>query len=146
MLAIADQTRFANQIRNPLSYDLPTTVVGSVRVGNHQYPSLPYNSSNDGFVRMYNALLEVNGKNSDKSWNSWLTFERFKSIYPVMLFDCSANMSSFENQFDSEIVVDLTLSGQPANYSLVAIVLSDEAKQMTEQGSVIRIESGNLLN
>jgi hypothetical protein len=65
--------------------------------------------------------------------------EKWKSIYTILYFDCSNNDNQFEIQQDAEIVCNLTLTGQPANYSLVAIILSDEYKVITEEGNVLSI-------
>ena len=96
-LTIMDRVRWDDQTRNALTYDLPTTVKGSIKVGNVYFPALEYNSSNDGFVRMYNAFLEANQKTWDVNASTVLDFDKWKQIYPVLYFDCSNNDNQFEN-------------------------------------------------
>jgi len=153
-LGIQMNDRHKDQKRNPLIFDLPTSVVGHVRVGNQAFPAVDYNSSNDGFVRMYNAFLDAGGRNIDRSSNSFLTFDLWKKVYPIFYFDCSANDNQFELQQDAEIVCNLTIDGLPYNvdtngantdqvYRLVAIVISDEHIVLKEEGSAIMISTSD---
>jgi len=144
-LALQATARFADQTRNSLLFDAPNSLVGSVRVGNQEFPAVAYNSANDGFVRMYNAFIDAAGKNADRSSNSFLDFNRWKNVYPIFYFDCSANDNQFELQQDAEIVCNLTITGDAliAGYTLVAIVVSDEHKTINENGAIISIQSSD---
>lgn len=127
------------QLLNPMIFDLPTAVSGNVQIGNERYPALDYNSAQDGFVRMYNAFLNSTGKNADALASSFLDFNRWKDLYSIMYFDCSHADNQYELSMDSEIVVNLKLTGAPALFNVFAIVVSDEHWEIEEDGNVVRI-------
>lgn len=129
------------QTLNPLLFDMPTAVRAYVQVGNIRFPAMEYDSSQDGFIRLYNAFLNASGKNADALASSFLDFNIWKSLYPIFYFDLSHNDNQFELSMDSEITLNMTFDGAPALFNLVAIVISDEHKVIKEEGQVVTIST-----
>lgn len=134
------------QTQNSLVFDLPTVMKAQVQIGTKYYPAVEYNSSEDGFVRPYNAFLNATGKNFDALASSFVDFDRWKNVYPIYYFDLSHNDNNYEVTMDSEIVVDVTFSyaGQddyPDNVKMIALVISDEHKRIKDEGKTILIST-----
>lgn len=141
---IKDRNRRAQpvaQTLNPMLFDLPTTVKGYVQVGNVRYPALEYDSSQDGFIRLYNAFLNASGKNADALASSFLTFNTWKELYPIMYFDLSHNDNQFELSMDSEVTLNLNITNAPALFDMYAIVISDEHKVGRYEGQILMVDT-----
>lgn len=138
------QARTSNEKLNPLKFDLlgdesttPQGIINNIymRHNGKQVPNQVYDPTAD-HTRILQELYRVANSDTDPSISSCITYENWREMYPLFVFDLSAlEGSAYESRSQSVLDLYWTLStAAKANYTVFALVYS-EAKATYDYSS-----------
>jgi hypothetical protein len=91
------------------------------------------------YVRPFKDFLRINGKDSEYDNGSLISYESYKSLYPIYAFDLSNEHSLFENIKNSTIYVDATFGAAGGDISSVNMVCWEKELKIEALSGVITI-------
>lgn len=62
-----------------------------VRVDSKQYPEVGYEGETMGYIHEYETFLQTGGKHRDDVWGTFVDFDKWKNVYPVISYDVSTS-------------------------------------------------------
>lgn len=122
-----EDTALSNQTTNGLIFNHMSCEEISLRVGSKYMPEQPhrpvFTDNEEDYVRLFHDLLSLSKVMSPES-SSHITYDNFKSLYPIFAFDLSAVDESVfvGNPVDLQVEAKITSAG---TYTIHCVVVSE---------------------
>jgi hypothetical protein len=126
----------------PMCFDTLNLRSMELRVDGKSYPAEPFNVNfeSDDYARAYLEFNKTLQSDLDFDGDVALSYDKFKSCYPIMSFDIALALSEklFDNVSAHDIELRWTLGGANANpYHIVAVIRAE--KRMEASGVAGRL-------
>jgi hypothetical protein len=111
-----------------------------LRVNSQQYPMEEYDSQRGGLTRSYNELLRMGHKLGDYENSSLISFEEYRDVYPMWVFDLSHQPESlFNGAADIELRWTFA-SDVGANGKVIAVIESENALSLDVVNGIMNVK------
>lgn len=143
--------------RNPGIFDNLDLTSISLKINSKQFPYeayrlemrddadlLPLNKASE-YLRPYNDLLSIYDKAQEYDNGSCISYEEYRSKYPIFAWDVSKDSSLYENLASTYISVELSFRNNATNNRNVgniyanAVIVFDRALTMSSDGSALKL-------
>ena len=136
----ANQTTFAGDKLTGASF---TWTSNRLMVDSKQYPEIGYEGSNKGYLHEYETFLQCGGKHKSDIFGTFVDFDKWNNVYPILSYDLSASRDEFGSVRSSPSILQWhfshTAAGTPAEAHLC--VVSKELRMVNTVNGVLLVSS-----
>lgn len=122
----------------PVCYDMEDITSHSIQVNGTQFPLREFQGKNGGYIREYNAFLALTGATLSDQSSNFVDFTMYKSLYPILCYDCEALQDVGSGTSFASIQHRLSYTSAAVNNSIHYLVIAPERR-------ILKEESGSLI-